>query len=443
MSIPSGDQRAPVNSFRDAPILCVSFHVSKPKIAVATKDVGSVRHSLYQAFLDLRDLEDAERVVAYQLRLADAIAEAESVSLESGQFDRHCFLLRRCQDALAFRLLDPHALKQLLGSASPRAHSLSGQGEAFRATRKAAERYAADGHSVLLADLSHIIRVGDLIVCDNPFIPSIIEVKSGEVAPQHVMQGRRGRQVSRSLTTIEYLKRDRGQIFGQSSSKIAVQSNESMDFKWDAVDDVTLAALREKTAVIQISDYDVLLALHSPDGDSILLEPIAEDLLRFRSPLIASHAVSLLNPELLTRPPLAWPINDESKPLLMEEELILVHAIDLARFRDPLEEDFRILEVSHDHGFSIERGGERGTASRRFINEVMFGYATIESVVAGLRELHDLTKTALESRAQGEPTQPDPKAIVVESLELALLDQPAVVMETNGARYRIDWQAPQ
>lgn len=416
--------------------------MSNPKIVVESEDIGNERCRLYQEFLNLRDIKDAERVVAYQLQLAKAITKAESVSRVHGQFDRHNFLLRRCQDALAFRLLDPHTIKQLLGSASPQVHSLSGQRDAFEVTLAAAERYAADGHLVLLADLSNIIRVGDFIVCDDPHIPSIIEVKSGKVAPQHVTQGRRGRQVSRSLTTIEYLKDDCGQIFGQSSEKIAVQSNESMDFKWDAVNDVTLAALRDKTAVFHISDYDVLLALNSPESDFNLLEPITEDLLSFRSPYIASHAVSLLNPELLIPPPLAWPINAESKPLLMEEELILVHAIDLDRFKDHLEEDFRILEVSQDHGFSIERNGERGCASQRFINEVMFGYATIESVVAAIRELHDLSKTALESHKHVELTQPDPRELVVKPLGLDTCDQPAVVLETKNARYRIDRQTP-
>ena len=400
---------------------------------------ATTRCELYTAILALPDLENANRLIEFQVRLADAIAESESAARTPG-FDRHGFLLRRCQDALAFRLLVPHTIRQLLGGASAQVPNLTGQGASFRATLEVAHSYAAAGHLVLVADLSHLIRVGDLIVCDDPFMPSIIEVKSGVVLPQHVMQGRRGRQISRSLTIIDYLKNDHGQIFGQASAKIAVEPNKSMEFSWPLVEEVIGAARHHETAVIRVSDHDVLLAVNTSGGASVSLEPIAADLQRFRSPLIASHAVALLNPDLLIRPPLVWPIDDEAKLLLMEEELILVHAIDLARFMDPLEDDFRILEVSHDRGLATERRGEQGTASARFIHDVLYGYATIESVVAATRDLHDLTKAAFESRSGDAPQHADPSEVEVVSLELPQLERPAVVMAAKNARYRIEWR---
>lgn len=405
---------------------------------------GSDENTRSELFQEARklNLDDARRLLEFQLRLADAIAEAESRTRAAGEFDRHTFLLRRCGDSLVFRLLVPHAIRQLLGTASPRAHSVSGQGEAFRATRETAERYASDGHAVLLADISHVVRVGDVIVCDNPFVPSVIEVKAGRVAPQHVRQGRRGRQVSRSLGTIEYLKSDYAHIFGQPMPKIAVQSKESMQFGWKAVNDVALNAMRDGVAVVRVSEHDVILAVHAVDGRPVDVEPIVGDLERMRSPLMASHAVGLLNPELLSRPPLIWPIDDAPTIPLMEEQLILVHAIDLARFTDPLEEGFRVREVSHDRGFSTERNGEHGTASTRWIDDVMFGYATIESAVAALREMHDLTKAALDGLDR-EPPSIHPEAAQVESHELSFFEQPAVVLETKDARYKIDVQPRQ
>jgi len=406
-------------------------------------NVDNIRRRLYEGFRELRDvpqIEFATSLVAFQLRLADVIFDSESVARDPGTFDRNAFLLRRCQDALAFRLLAPHAIRQLLGSASPRTHSVSSQGVAFRATREAAARYATDNHLVLIADLSHIIRAGDLVLCDDPFIPSIVEVKSGEVSPQHIMQGRRGRQASRFIDTVNYLKNDYGKIFGEPLPKIAVQSKESMEFNWDAVNEVTEAALRNGTAVTRASDYDVFLSVFANESDStVSIEPIRDDLRRFRMPHVASHAVSLLNPELLHRPPLVWPINAESTVHLMEENLILIHAIDIARFADPLEDDFRILEVSRDHGFSTQRGEERGSASARFIDEVVFGYATIESVVAALRELHDLLKSAFESGADEEPPKADAEGIIVAPLGgSGPIERPGVVVDTKGARYRID-----
>jgi len=210
-----------------------------------------------------------------------------------------------------------------------------------------------------------------------------------------------------------------------------------MQFSWKAINEVSLSAMREGVAVARISEHDVILAVHGVEGRAVKVEPILGDLGRMRSPFIASHAVGLLTPELLSRPPLVWPIDNEPTIPLMEEKLILVHAIDLARFTDPLEEDFRVLDFSYERGFVTKRRGERGTASPRFINDVMFGYATIESAVSALREMHDLTKAALDAQA-GKPSPASPKATKIDSRGLDFSEQPAVVLETKDARYKID-----
>jgi hypothetical protein len=393
------------------------------------------RHDIYAALLGL-DWRDPKGLLEFQFRLAKAIIGAESDGPESGGFKRHAFLLRRCQDSLAFRLLVPHAIRQLLGTASPRAHWVKGQGQSFKIVQETANRYAADGHLVLLTDLSNIIRVGDLVVCDNAAVPSVIEVKAGKLAPKHATQGRRGRQSSRSLSTIEYLATDHAHIFGQSVPKLAVQSKQEMQFSWRAVNEVAMRALREGMATARISKYDVIHAVHAVDGRPVSGAPLVEDIKRMRSPCLASHAVGLLNPEILTLPPLVWPIEEEPKSPLMEERLVIGHLIDLARFKDPLEDDFRVLNVSLDSGLSTDRDGEKGTASVRFIDNVLFGYATIESTVAALREMHDLTRSELHGWAE-EPPQPSPIASAVEDRRLDLCEQPAVILETRDARFRI------
>lgn len=392
------------------------------------------RQDIYSAVRRL-DLVDPSRLLEFQFRLADAILEAEADTGKTSGFNRHAYLLRRCQDSLAFRPLAPHALRQLLGTESPRAHCISGQGDGFETTRKTAERYAKDGHLVLLADLSHVVRVGDLIVCDNPCVPSIIEVKAGRLAPKHATQGRRGRQISRSLGTIEYLQNDYAHVLGQPIPKLALQSREAMQFNWNAVNDVAVTALREGIAIARISDYDVIIAVHAADGRPVSGDPILGDIERMRSPCFASHAVGLLRPEMLTLPPLAWPIDDAPILSLMEEQLVVGHAIDLARFTDPVEEGFRVLSASYDHGFLTDRSGERGTASVRFIYDVMFGYATIESTIAALREMHDLTKTAIEGLRGELPPQASPIAIECQGLNLH--QHPASILETRDARFRI------
>jgi hypothetical protein len=394
-----------------------------------------IRHDIYVALLGL-DCTEPKNLLGFQFRLAEAIVEAESDGPKAVGFNRHAFLLRRCQDSLAFRLLVPHALRQLLGTASPHAHCIKGQGDSFRIVLETANRYAADGHLVLLADLSNIVRVGDIVVCDNAAVPSIIEVKAGKLSPTHATQGRRGRQSSRSLSTIEYLATDHAHIFGQSIPKLAVQSKEEVQFSWRAVNDVVQRALREGTATARISEFDIIHAVHAVDGRAVSGDPLFEDIKRMRSPCFASHAVGLLRPDILSLPPLAWPIEDEPKSPLMEERLLVGHLIDLERFKDPLEDGFRILDVSCESGFSTDRDGEQGTASCRFINDVLFGYATIESTVAALREMHDLSRSANDNLREMLP-QPSPIASGIECPRLDLCKQPSVILETKDARFRI------
>jgi hypothetical protein len=215
-----------------------------------------------------------------------------------------------------------------------------------------------------------------------------------------------------------------------------------MKFNWEAVNESATAALRDGVAVASVSEHDVMLAIHAVEGRPVNGEPIVEALQRMRSPVVASHAVGLLNPELLTRPPLVWPIDDPVTIPLMEEDLVLVHAIDLARFTDRLEDDFRVLDVSLDRGLSTERHGQKGVASVRFVNDVLYGYATIESAVAALREMHDLTKAALDG-LEGQPTSPSPEPTLIEQHGVDFFERPTVLLEAKNARYKIEAHPPE
>lgn len=212
-----------------------------------------------------------------------------------------------------------------------------------------------------------------------------------------------------------------------------------MRFSWEQVESALDEAVRCGTAVVRVSDHDVLLGINASAGVPVSLEPIIKHIDGFQSPLISSHAVALLNPDLLIPPPLVWPVKSDAKHLLMEEELILAHAIDLDRFTHAIEDDFRVVDVDVTSGIRTERRGEGGKASARFINEALYGYAAIESVVAALRDLHDLTMAALtEPSSEAACRTDDRTGVEIVPLESPSLDKPAVVMDTKDSRYRIE-----
>jgi hypothetical protein len=158
----------------------------------------------------------------FQAELASEIIETERFKAKQRQnkdlqftLKRHLHLCRHLGDGLAWRLLEPHTIRQLAkGQGSP--PWLSHQLVATNETLEVVNRAAKELHlPAIIADLTNIVRIGDVIVPNETQGGIILELKS---SPSRPLKGGYANRASRQLLSMqlmaEYLNGDRGTIFG-------------------------------------------------------------------------------------------------------------------------------------------------------------------------------------------------------------------------------------
>lgn len=360
-----------------------------------------------------------------QVELAATIRSAESRadSEQRGAAKTHIRLMRLAGDSLAWMLLHPHAIRQLeKNTGAP--PSLSAQGNAFEIVLEDAKAFAQCGLLPLIADLTHQVRVGDVILCNDLEHPYIWESKSKAVRPEHVFQGRRGRQLVRILETTHYLKTGKlapssgGPTLVEQPAQVVVQYN------WPAVQAAVRAGMKNGASFVDASSNQVLLCLRADAGNSPAAttanKQYADACSSFARPVQASHLDRLQNVHLPIAPPLAWPLPVDARIALMESDIVLWQAIDLSAFEGPAKDEPRIVRVElpasgqlGDFPIVVLANGKEHRAGWRFIVDALYGYATIPSIRDAIFETHHFAVANAESGGtQAEPLRREDVEIV-------------------------------
>jgi len=209
-------------------------------------------------------VDSARKLLEIQEGIAEQIRDAER-AIKDGSRDRdalvhHISQLRLYADGLAWRILHSHVIRQLAKNARG-ALSLIEQGEAFENVLRSARRYVEEsGLPVLIADITNIIRIGDLILVPDPELPQILECKTRLPDPRHWMQGRIGRQISRALGTLRYLSGKPTKVHGEDHIRLVVESEHEADRNWEAVRTCVAAALDRGHGFVQLSEHELVCA---------------------------------------------------------------------------------------------------------------------------------------------------------------------------------------
>jgi hypothetical protein len=162
-----------------------------------------------------------------QFSVAAAIRSTELALKSGGDRDALSFHIQRLRlfaDGLAWLVLHPHVIRQLAKNDDvPK--TLVDQGAAFdQVLASAKAHYRRLRVPVLIADLTSILKIGDLIVVTNTEAPMIIEVKQRLPKPEHLMQGRVGRQISRAIGTLKYLHEGSAKVYGDEHHRHVVET---------------------------------------------------------------------------------------------------------------------------------------------------------------------------------------------------------------------------
>lgn len=365
------------------------------------------RKCLFQRCIRVGSFED---LLAIQEQIADSIRRCEHALKGTERKDDlqfHIERLRLYADGLVWLVLHPHTIRQLAKNPGP-PRSIQAQGKAFDQVLQSARHHLRkDKVPVLIADITNVIKIGDLVLCTNPEAPQIVECKTRLPHPLLFMRGRFGRQVSRAMSTLKYLSTGSAKVFGAERHQLVLESPHASKRNWEALTSVCTTAVSDGRAFTQLSDHEFLWAYTRENQDSVLAE-----VARYSKNLgcgFLGTSLGLMNmTDGLFPPPIVWLIPSELRFQLMEEDLVVAHLLDSKAFECDLGNGERI-EVSplEDFPIRVVTGGKEYPLARRFIYEVLYGFETVDSCVQGLiefaRQLHEQLPIDISAARQAKP----------------------------------------
>lgn len=336
----------------------------------------------------LDDVTTVEELLALEIDIAEAILEAER-QMEIRQTNRrklkaHIKRLRLYADALVWWNLHPHSIRQLAKNpGAPK--SLLSQADAFNNVLLHAQRYCRDTRlPVLVADITNILKIGDIIVVTNPKCPQIVECKMKLPSPQHLMQGRSGRQISRAFGITQYLKVGAAKVFGENHWSTTVESQHQAERNWQVIEQLCNQALGVGEAYLEISPGDHLWALRSERQDMVLkaVKQKAEAIVTAQ----IGTSLGLMNfQDGLFAPPSAWrQVSSKVRFELIEGTIVLFHLVAYEALAGDYGDTKNITIRNADYPIVVSLEGREYPLSRRFIYDVVYGFETVESCARGL-----------------------------------------------------------
>ena len=392
---------------------------------VEEQRLRTIRRSLFD---QIEAVNSSKALFEVQLAIVQEIQSAEQALRydKCSELKWHIKLLRYYGDTIAWSLLHPHTIRQL--SSNPaRPVSLLSQGYGLKTTLQVGREYAEDGMFVLIADITNCIRIGDIILCHNPELPTILECKT-KIAPGQLTRGRARRQLMRIAKISKYLATGEEKLYGQALVNKTVTVTSKIEHNWDAVNQAVKDALRIGEGFAFPSSSDVLWAYAyneespSPNPPQQVNNAISE----FGFLCVGCHGRPIEEGNCLIPPPLAWPIDNDCRFALMEEDVLLCHFVDIQYFKDVESRHGKIIETLHGkefiNGFIVEVNNQRLTLAPTFLDQIIYGFQTIDSTVRGMIEFA-LKVSEVQTSELVKPPANHERIILVSENELAVFSK--------------------
>ncbi|HMH54305.1 MAG TPA: hypothetical protein VK548_28985 [Candidatus Acidoferrum sp.] len=359
--------------------------MSKANVTDAEAFAAEAKGVRTRLLLELEQSSSVSQLAEFQVHLKDEIIRAESnrgAGRHHLEVKEHLFRLRLLGDSLAWRLLHRHAIRNLAKN-DGRPPRLSDRRHEIENCMAAVRWLSTEGISAICTDLTHCLRIGDVIIVRHPEIPEILEFKARVRDDRYRHQGRAGRQLHRMEKTIEYLSRGAAQFRDESIARMSLEIDLRAKHDFLQVGSVAATALRDGASTEMLRPRQWLGACR------LGCEPIAPAEARQFTDLrlcIGSLADALPNLLHEVPPPLNWPISLDLRRALMEGELVLFHIVD-----PRLLETERIRRVLFDRrgngAFEVDAGGNTFQCSDYFLRQLLYGFQTPDSVAETMNAL--------------------------------------------------------
>jgi hypothetical protein len=118
------------------------------------------------------------------------------------------------------------------------------------------------GVPAILCDATNVLSTGDVVLCQDPDLPDIIECKASRRAadPRFLRQGRRGRQLARIEKVTESLRTGERRLFGDSRLRRTIELKHVPQFDFAPVERMVSRALNHEPCAEALNEYQVYVA---------------------------------------------------------------------------------------------------------------------------------------------------------------------------------------
>lgn len=376
---------------------------------MAESDPVELKETRFALFHRSIELSTPRAFIELQADIADEIRRSEKllgIQADPEPIRFHIDRLRLYCDGLAWATLHPHVIRQLAkNDSTPK--MLVSQGKAFDEVIESAKDYAKRLEApVIVADLTSVIRIGDLVLVTDPESPQLVELKT-RFRPSLLMRGRVGRQISRALGTMRYLTRGTAKVHGDELQRVVVESDYKASRNWDAIETVSKNAIKIGYARLDVSEHEVLWAFRK-SSEETFKSNLASEQSRISTCFFGTTLGLMARKDELFPTPAIWQVSEEVRFAVLEEEIIVAHMLETSAFKfatDAAAVEFE--DGTDDFPLIVTVGGKRYPFSLRFVYDVLYGYETTDSAVQGAInfawQLHQMPAPEVEESPVSKP----------------------------------------
>lgn len=253
----------------------------------------------------------------------------------------------------------------------------------------------------LLADITNVLRNGDIVICVDENAPQIVECKLAAAKElRFERQGRRGRQRARIESISRFLRSGKGRFSGDDREHHTLELSRRPVYGFEVVDKIVSAALQHCPSTCVISEFELysaaLLGEHVQAADAIRDWKVRPG----ESVAIGSASDPLRGGWPDIRPPILWDLSEPARWALMEGDVELSHAVRVEAFVGLQRGDVfvrRAIETPGPFSWSYELMvlGDPFVVTPNLMFEVVYAHETIESAGQRLLDLAEAATRAM------------------------------------------------
>ncbi|WP_433295955.1 hypothetical protein ACQPZQ_14745 [Pseudonocardia sp. CA-142604] len=364
----------------------------------------------------LAGIDSIQSALDFQVALANSIRAAESLP-ERDEAKFHNNILRRMGDAFATQLLGAHTVREFARDRGRPPH-LTGQGADFEFVLDTASSIATAGAVPIIADLTTLLSVGDIIAMRSDLL-LLIECKNRVPPKPHTPRGRLWRQMRRRDNATTYLRDD--QVVEEGGTRRIAIDADMLEPRNDLlIRECILASELSDTGLAcrQMTDNDFIVAIWNHDWNqgaamaslSNAMHEMRGDTWRY--PLIGGGSEFMRSSSPWHLNPFSLDIDIKYQIALAEGDLMLWRFADISPIVGPVPDCCNAAircDVTPDGALQLKLtiDNDDHSISHRFLDEIGLGFMPVRAIRDAIHQLCG----SMVRDVEAVTTQPDTEPV--------------------------------